>query len=105
MPSLHADQSNRLIDENARTRTGEKMWKPELHHACFQSVLTHGKMLPKAGALRGFVASRLRLPRTVKNFLSLVSMLFFKANGSRSACWVLNLALMCSGTSGLLSSR
>lgn len=51
------------------------------------------------------VASRLRLPRTVKKFLSFCSMFFFKAKGSNWACVVRSLALVASGISGLASSR
>ena len=52
-----------------------------------------------------FVASRFRLLKTVKNFFSLTSMLFFKANGSNWACSARNLIFVVSGTSGLASKR
>lgn len=54
---------------------------------------------------QGFVASRSRLPRTVKNFFSLTSMFFFSAKGSRPACSARSLAFVASGMSGLASRR
>lgn len=52
-----------------------------------------------------FVASRSRLPRTVKKFLSLRSMIFLSSNGSRHACSWRSLVLMASSISGLSSNR
>lgn len=52
-----------------------------------------------------FVASRFRLLRTVKNFFSLTSMLFFNANGFNRACSARSLAFVASGMSGLASKR
>ena len=52
-----------------------------------------------------FVASRFRLPRTVKKFLSLRSMFFFNSKGSSNACSARSWVLAASSMSGLASSR
>ena len=58
-----------------------------------------------AGARQGFVASRSRLPKAVKNCFSWASILFFKANGSRAACSARSRAFVASGISALPSRR
>src|ERR1019366_8784218 len=54
---------------------------------------------------QGFVASRFKLPRTVKKFFSLRSMFFFNSKGSSNACSWRNWVLMASAMSGLASNR
>ena len=60
-------------------------------------VLTHGKMLPKAGSNQDFVDSRFRLPSRVKNFFSSNSISFFRINGFNCSCSIRSLCFIASG--------